>query len=91
MRSLASVGEVEREASLVGGNCIRAGRYGQAGEVHGILLGGTKELEDDYGKQVGSGQFLSRAVGGEIASAGPFPNRCREERSLKGARGKGTQ
>lgn len=74
---------MERETLLVGGNCVQAGGCGRAGEVHRILLSGTKELGDDDSGRMGSDQLLSLVVGGEIPATRPFPNQGREGGNLR--------
>ena len=62
LRSLRAVGDVERverETLLLRGNGIRAGSFGQAGGVHGVLLRGLREPGDDDNGQIGSRQFLA--------------------------------
>lgn len=76
-RSLATLGEIERvkrKELLVRGGRIRVGRRGRVDKVHGILLHGTREPGDTDRGQVGSGQFSSRALDGEVVAVKPLSN-----------------
>lgn len=54
---------VERKELLVGGDRIRHRGRGQVDGLYGVLLRGTKEPGDyDHSEQIGSDNFISRAV-----------------------------